>query len=319
MKELKRIRIVVTYNDNTLNFESFKSYIDKCSTVKEVELYGDKDVFDNPYIFDMINYAYNKDMFIVAYTSLNYKLDIIKKLCDDKLTLIVRIESVNSELYNKYTDKDINILIENIKWITKNKPNIKLVFQPVFFRNTLGSIDKIIPLAKENLADITPILPTLKTIEDEEYLSPFELSNCDKLIEHFNLISNYFGIKTEFRTYYPTPRYCEDAYEIPTIGVNGNIYYCHYMHDNRYEVYNKEKVDIPRSNYMICNIRNLEDINNIWNNNKSKQLRKKIHDCIKYEKIHPYDKDQYIIARKSSSNKDFDYCCYCLWRWNQCM
>lgn len=103
-----------------LKFENFKKFIDKNTFIKHIELSRNGEIFLNPDLLEIIEYAYQKDVIVSSSTGVNFNTiseEMIEALVKYKFyAMTFSIDGGTEEVYNKYrVNGDFNKVIENIK------------------------------------------------------------------------------------------------------------------------------------------------------------------------------------------------------------
>jgi MoaA/NifB/PqqE/SkfB family radical SAM enzyme len=317
MKRPDTLKLEILNDSKFIDIKQFKIILSKFRKITGVILHGG-DVITHPDIFEMINECTNRKLDITLYTKANFGIDIVNKLPDDKLTLIVPIESILPELYFTINNYKLEKVYETLTYITKYKPKINLVLQPIITKDTIQTVDKIIPITRKFNATINLVYPCI-TSNTQEDNTPFKVDNVLRLMEHFHDIAEHFGIPVNPKTAFPTACVCEEI-NYYNVAINGDVYPCSYIIKSDTgswdEYYLDDYITVPQSGYLIGNILK-RDIRNLWNIDKYKTIRQNLSKYKSFEKSHPYNRDQYCIVRNTKKNKDIDYCSHCLKRWNQ--
>jgi len=322
LKKPTILKIEVINDKGYLTLKKFNSILNKSKDITNVILYSKSiDVFNNKDIFDIINKSCTKFPTEVISKFNSISTIDIDKLPTNNLSITIPIESINPELYFKYNNIELKTLLNNLDYLVKYKNNTVLSLQPIFLKDTIQTIDKIIPIARKYNASIKPVYPLALTIEDKANL-PFTLENMYKLIEHFYLISNHFGLMTYFRNAYPTPKTCDEFNSCYNITLNGDVYPCSYIaqsEDKTWDEYYYDDivVKVPQSDYLLGNIY-INSFDGLTENKKYRKLKAILQSYKSFEKAHPYSKAQFCIVRKNNNiNNKFWYCSHCLHKWDQ--
>ncbi len=313
----------------TMTMDQIKHILDSIPSLTTVNIAGMHEPLFNPLFFDIAKEIAdrNLDMVMTSNCSL-WTLNNIQKLPSNlRLQVHMSIDSPIPELYQKCRGIPLSKIYENLDNIKRYKPDIGITIQPLFLKETIQNMDKIIPIARKYNARLSPIYPICFNKQMEYDLAPFELSNFEKLVNHFYQLAEHFGVFTYPKPVYPTPKECPEPLVGPTISVKGEIFPCCYVYEARSydmtpktwkEYYNGKEITVPQNDYIMGNIFT-DDISKVWSSDNYRKLREKTRSCRMFEKAHPYNKTQYCMARSNKNTIDnkFSYCETCLWRWNQ--
>ncbi|MCL2187586.1 MAG: radical SAM protein [Defluviitaleaceae bacterium] len=142
-----------------LKFEDFIKFIDATPSVKSIELANNGEIFLNPELYKIIEYAHEKRIALNANNGTNFNTisdEVLEALVKYKFfSLSVAIDGASQEVYEKYRiNGDFNKVIDNIKRVNALKKEYnsefpKLRWQYVISENTEGDVIKAKKLANE--------------------------------------------------------------------------------------------------------------------------------------------------------------------------
>jgi MoaA/NifB/PqqE/SkfB family radical SAM enzyme len=311
-----------------MDINTFVSILDKFRILEHVSFNCGGDPLTNPYFFDMLTELTNRKIKIKLTTNglLLDKVNI-KKIPDNcKIEIAFYIESPEKDIFFDYKKINLDKLLCNLDCLNKLRPDIKISLQPIIMKDSLSRIDRIIPIAKKYNAEVNPIYPISYYKETEDSLSPFSDTNFEKIMDHLYSISDHFGVNITTKPRHPLPKSCDEPSFLPTIASDGTVYACKYAYKVRsnnslpkmwFEYYDSIMKGVPQEEYNMGNILN-ETIEKIWKGSNYRKLRDILEENKLYEKIRPFNKDQYSMYRLNNKLEcKFDYCKTCLWRWCQ--
>jgi len=166
-----------------LKFEGFKKIIDENPRVKRVELSNWGEIFLNPDLPEIIEYAYIKGVRLEALNGVN-----LNNVSDETLEFLVKyrfdcisvsLDGATHETYKIYRQKgNLYTVIRNIKRINHFKSEYqssfpKLLWQFVVFGHNEHELPKARKMAKELGMSFRPKLnfePTYSPVRDERYV-----------------------------------------------------------------------------------------------------------------------------------------------------
>lgn len=147
-----------TIGKGFLKFADFKQFIDKNRSVRYIELSNYGEMFLNPDLAKIIEYAYYKNVTLAANNGVNLnhvKEHVLEMLVKYRFhSLTCSIDGANNDSYQKYRIKgDFNKVISNIKKINEYKmkyqsENPHLTWQFVVFNHNENEIDSAHEMAR---------------------------------------------------------------------------------------------------------------------------------------------------------------------------
>ncbi len=201
-----------------LKFKDFKNFVDEYN-FKEIELANMGEIFLNPELDEIIEYAHLKNIFLTANTGVNLNtvsektLENLVRYKFGKLT--VSLDGATGETYKIYRrGGDFDVVIDNIKKINyfKEKYNSefpKLTWQFILF----GHNEHEIELAKERARGLNMRMRFKKN--SFPWYSP---------VKNLTLIEKQTGLnmKLEDKIYFA----CKTMFQNPQINYNGDLLGC---------------------------------------------------------------------------------------------
>ena len=142
-----------------LKFDSFKKIVDTADWIKEIELSNWGEIFLNPEIVKIFNYAFKKNISLVAYNGVNFntvKDEALEALVKYRVkALTCSIDGASQETYVKYRVRgNFDQVIANIRRLNKFKKAYKtdlpkLTWQFVMFEHNKHELETAKAMAKE--------------------------------------------------------------------------------------------------------------------------------------------------------------------------
>lgn len=147
-------------NKGFLKFNDFKQFIDKNNSVNHIELSNYGEIFLNPELSKIIEYAYHKKIKLVANNGVN--LNHVKEAVLENLvkynfhSMTCSIDGANNESYQKYRIKgNFDKVIANIKKINEYKSKYQSEFPYLTWQFIVfGYNENEIELAQKMAADL---------------------------------------------------------------------------------------------------------------------------------------------------------------------
>ncbi len=208
-----------------LRLENFKKFLDMNKTIKEIELANWGEVFLNPHLPKIFEYAYQKNVSITITTGAN--LNHVTEECLEALVkyrvkeLVIALDGASNETYSIYRiSGNFDKVIENITTINRLKQKYanndpKLIWQYIVFGHNENDIISAKQLAKNLNMEFRPKLNAVPNY------SP--IHSVEKVLKDTNLSSvkaeDDWGIVI-----------CNQLWESPQINWDGNILGC--CHNN---------------------------------------------------------------------------------------
>ena len=224
--------------DGWLKFSDFKKFVDENPNIRQISLSNNGEVFLNPELVPILEYAYKKNVKLDAFTGVN-----LNTLSDEVAEALVKyqfdfmylsIDGASQETYSKYRQKgDFNKVIENIKKINSYKKQYnsefpKMGWKFILFNHNEHEIVKAKEIAKSLNIPIAFNLPwgdnTFKPADPEfvkketgfQFASVTESQEKTKKKRRLNL--------------------CQRAFSAPQINYNGILLGCCILFREHYGV-----------------------------------------------------------------------------------
>lgn len=142
-----------------LTFENFKKFIDANPMIRTIELANSGEVFLNPELDRIIEYAYERDIRLSAWDGVNFNTvsdEMLELLVKKRFRMItIALDGASQETYVKYRrNGNFDCVIENIRKLNRLKekyssPYPKLIWQYIIMESTENDIEKAKAMAKE--------------------------------------------------------------------------------------------------------------------------------------------------------------------------
>ena len=133
-----------------LKFKDFKRFVDKHPYIESIELSFCGEIFLNPELLEIIEYAHKKNIELTAFNGVNFNTvsdEMLEALVKYKFTGITfSIDGTTQETYQKYRrNGNINKVFENIKKLNSYKKQYNSIFplltwQYITFEHTIHEI-----------------------------------------------------------------------------------------------------------------------------------------------------------------------------------
>ena len=181
-----------------LKFKDFKKFVDENNFIKNIELSNAGEIFLNPDLIKIIEYAYEKGVTLTADNgvNLNYLTDeqaeaLVKYKFE---SIVVSIDGASQDTYQIYrVGGDYNKVLENIKKIINLKHKYKSIRPFITWKYIVfGHNEHEIPKAKEAAKE----LGAVELVFDANYEAPYspvinsEFVKKESGLEHLDLNSN---------------------------------------------------------------------------------------------------------------------------------
>ncbi|VVB82681.1 Radical SAM superfamily protein [uncultured archaeon] len=209
-----------------LKFSDFKKFIDKYGfLIEDIYLSNKGEMFLNPEIFDIIQYAEDRGIRTHSDTNLNYFNEkMAEKLVKSGISeLTISLDGASQKSYSLYrVGGDFEKVISNIKSINKFKEKYQskkpvLNWQFIIFGHNQNEIEKA------------------KKMADKLKIHFFLKKSWDK---NFSVPSNLSEIEDKEKIYKRDKSFCDDLWICPVINYNGNIFGCCILSDEKFNLGN---------------------------------------------------------------------------------
>ena len=309
-------------NKKNMTADEFKHIIDNIGKLEYLSILGLGEPMINPDFWKMLNKTEQSNlevMFITNGTLLTEQN--IKKLTKNIDTISFSIEDTTEEGFQDIRGYSLKKILNNLRNLTRMRPDINLTFSTLLFKNQLGKVTDILKLLQETGGTSLHLLHLLSMSKELDDLHPINSENFEETeaeITRAREFADKSGLGLDTRHVLPSPDYCFAPWVWPHIGINGDVYPCCYIYESRVtdtfdEWYHGIKVEVPQKNYVMGNVFK-ENFSDIWNNEAFHTIRKQlkkigIQDDISLEKL---DKMRADFNYKKAGR--FEYCNICLHR-----
>jgi len=291
-------RILATTNCSLLRFE------------------GDGEPLCNPHFKELVAFL-NKFGIRSMMTSNGTLLDEswIKFLEENGMIRIhVSFDGTTKDIYEKVkVGGDFDKTLYNCKLVGRSK--IQLFMSIVLFNDQLvEELPKYIEQAKS--VDATGIHFMKMQRDTLEFGAPPHIDNST--IENFKKLGKKAGlVMVGSSSDTPTFKRCYDPFINPFVLLNNDVYACTYMANlRRSEVYMDKVFPVPYQNYKMGNLQE-NWMNDIWKNNKYKELRKFLSDT-KVPNGWVVEPEELLrVKTESIDGGGFSFCASCLCQWGE--
>ena len=211
-----------------LKFDDFKNFVDKHPFIEEIELSNNGEIFLNPELDEIIEYADAHHVGLTAFNGVN--LNTLSEKTAEALVkynfngLTVSIDGATPEVYQIYRrGGDFNRVISNIKMINKfkeqyNSESPHMVYQFIVFGHNEHEIDAAKALAEKLNMEMVFIANIV------EGYSP--LKNPEMVREKTGLNSLGTDAVDTFENQNWNDVYCSQLVNSPQINFNGDLMGC---------------------------------------------------------------------------------------------
>ena len=213
-----------------VDFETFKNFIDKHPFIEKINVSNHGEIFLNPDLDKILEYAYQKGVVLGANSGVN--LNTISEETAENLVkyqfelLCVSIDGASQETYSIYRrGGDFNKVIENIKMINHFKEKYNSEFPIMFYKfipfgHNEHEIEDAKKLAKELNMSIS---------FDVNYAREYSpLKNPKKVMEQTGLVGLDYYIDDVYKRHEKTEGwfFCKSLFDEPQINFDGNLLGC---------------------------------------------------------------------------------------------
>ncbi|MDD3436164.1 MAG: radical SAM protein [Candidatus Gastranaerophilales bacterium] len=210
-----------------LKFEDFKKIIDENAFIKSIELSNSGEVFLNPDILRMLEYACRKNVQLTAYNGVNFNTvsdEVLEGLVKYGFVgMTISIDGASQETYSVYrVGGNFDKVISNIRKLNEYKKKYDtnlpdLQWQYILF----GHNEHEIPLAKTLAQELNMRLSFKLSWNDD--FSPIKNLNYVKQETGLTYVSRKEHLEKEGKPYIQA---CNLLWDMPTINWNGQLLGC---------------------------------------------------------------------------------------------
>ena len=308
-----------------MSMKMFNNILSQLPQLKQANFAGLGEPFIHPNLLDMFKILGDKHVDIMMTTNGSLMDEkVIKKFPNTRMQIHVSIDTPIEKSFQKVRGYGLGNILTNLRTLRKLRPDIKLVIQSLFMKNTMREFIYFIPLLKELNASMAVLYPISFKHEDEDVYEPFLEEDFKEVKEAFSKMAKSEGVEVWDRPTYPVIKMegCQEPWAGPMISPKGEVYPCCYVYEARgypttpetwEEWYLNKKITVPMNEYRMGNI-NDQTLTEIWKSDKYNELRSMVSLCNRTP-LHP-DRYRELRDNISLSRKRFSYCRICLWRWN---
>jgi len=214
-----------------LPFEKFKQFCDENSSIKKIEISNNGEIFLNPDLDEILQYAYFKG--IDLHVSNGVNLNTVSEKTLENLVkyqvkvLTVSIDGASPEIYAIYRrGGDFNTVINNCKIINKFKEKYRSVFPVLNYKFILfGHNEHEIEAAKELAKKLNMNIQF--ALNYEVGYSP--LKNVKKVMAQTgfkNFDGEIYDLFEKFKSHTSDWYFCKDFFAQPQFNWNGDLLGC---------------------------------------------------------------------------------------------
>jgi len=233
-----------TMGKGYLKFTDFKTFIQNNKFVKSIELSNSGEIFLNPDLIHIIEYAFENNIALYAENGVNFNTvsdEVLEALVKFKFRYILfSIDGASQETYSLYrVNGNFDTVIENIKKLNEYKQKYKSKFpvlgwQYILMEHNESEVIKAKKMAKELNMNIIFKQPWKG--EEFEYINhEYIPKDIDMLKKEINL--KYLSPKEELENK-KRPRYaiCPQLWYSPQINWDGRLLGCCYVYNDDFGV-----------------------------------------------------------------------------------
>jgi len=227
-----------TIGNGYLSFANFKTLIESNPFIKEVELSNSGEIFLNPDLIKIVEYAFSKGVRLTSFNGVN-----LNTVTDVQLEALVRfhfysltisIDGASQDTYSSYRKNgNYHTVIENIKKLIAYKTRYKSGFPHIIWQYIIMACNEMdVPLAKIKAKDLgIPIY--FKLTWDKDY-QPTHIDMLKKETGLQTLTRDEYRIMTG-KTYFGTLA-CRQMFFSPQINWDGRLLGCCEVYKQDYGV-----------------------------------------------------------------------------------
>ncbi|MBI5238017.1 MAG: radical SAM protein [Deltaproteobacteria bacterium] len=285
------------------------------------------DAFCHPGFYDFLDIAREKNYHVSIATNGSR----LTKERADRLTkynlwrLHVSLDATDKDIYSSIRGGSIEKIMDNLAYFKERNRNTSLFLAMVLMRDNVDGIDGFLETAKKLKAKLIifqMLIPFSMQIWSEQslYNYPDKLEKTVKAVRrHMARSGMNFGRGggADNWSLQPANGYCDSAFTLPQIMLNGDVVPCCMVPNAREEFAGGVPFNINPQNYIIGNVLR-EPLMSIWNNKKIKRIRKEIIDAHKRcnGSLKKFRIEDFAdLKRGIPEPKGFDYCKVCALRW----
>lgn len=238
----------------------------------------------------------------------------IERLPENIIDIHISIDSPYKKSFNKIRlGANLSQILDNVKLLQQIRPDISLTFQMILMSSNICHLRDMIDLSNEYNATLRLLHPICFTSELDKYHIHNRGSNprYGLILGDAKKYASKVGVDFQSRPTKPVERTCTVPYKTTLIALNGDVYPCCWIYENRgdgadnwTEWYRGKKIIVTMFNYYMGNIFK-ERFKDIWMNENYVNLRNKL------LKIRTKGE---LREKRRDNSLGFDYCNICLFR-----
>jgi len=284
--------------------------------VKVIRFSGDSEPAVNPHLTDHLRYLKSRGMrptFTTNGTLLNKDLIRICEECG-LFRISLSLTGATKESFERYRlGAKFDTVLENARLVAKSRITLFLNYT-MLTEELMGEIPEFMRIARDVKADGVQFL---KPMVSDDSFAPPDFPKLKGVLDEVKALVKESGLICE-GSLEPGPifRECYDPFVVPLITLNGDVFPCQHIANQRPEEwYFGERMVLPLENYIMGNIHN-EGLGDMWRNDAYRELRETVRMTARPERqvISPEELQE---IRRDSGNGRFAYCGGCLDRWRE--
>lgn len=302
--------------DKHLTLERIK-FITEQLPLKVVLFAGDGEPTVNPHLKDLLYYLKAKNVRPTITTHGVFKDDGLIKVLEECNTFRVSMSLTGAkrETFEELRlGAKLDVFIRNLEELCKTNIPIYLNYL-LLNQQVLDEVPELIRIGKE--AGATGFSFMKPYVSDGSFVPPDYISMAEQL-EEIGVKINGTGLKWEGNlTPGPTFRRCYDPFVQPYVTLEGNVFGCQYLANQRWEEwYMGEVIKLQPTNFIMGNIFK-ENIKDIWYGDAYKELRRYMRKTAR--PVGTKISREELLEMELNPDKDerFAYCKGCLYRWRE--
>ncbi len=320
--------------DRLMSIEEFQRILSHLpGSIRHIFFMGQMgDAFCHPKFYDILDCAHGRKYHLsIATNGERLTRERIDRLTRYNLwRLHVSLDSIDDEVYSTIRGGSIRKIIDNLKYFKDRNPATSLFLAMVLMKDNIDGMDKFLETAKElkaNLIILQMMIPFSREIWSEQslYCQPGGLDGLTKVLKRRMEDSGLNfgrGGGSDNWSFQPENGYCDSAFSLPQIMVNGDVVPCCMVSNAEEEFTAGVPFRINPQNYVVGNVLR-EPLMSMWNGKKMKRIRKEIigarkhyGGCARKNGSSGFTMEDFASIKKGIPEpKAFDYCRVCALRW----
>ena len=303
--------------DKHLTLERLKVICGMLPTLKVVLFAGDGEPTVNPYLKDLLRYLERSDIRPTITTNGTFgdsELVQVLEECDTFRVSMSMTGATKETFEELRTGAKLDVFLGNLEALCKTSIPIYLNYL-LLNQQTLDEIPELVRIGVE--AGVTGFSFMKPYVSDSTFVPP-DYVNMKGQLEEIGTRIEETGLKWEGNLNPgPTFRRCYDPFVQPYVTLNGDVFGCQYLANQRTEEwYMGEVVKLDSKNFIMGNI--FEDsLEDIWYNDAYKELRAYMRRTAR--PVGAEISREKLLEMELNPDKDerFAYCKGCLYRWRE--